>query len=664
LGVLAAAVAGLLVAAGLTGSAPATAEGGAGTGFVTRSGANLKLNGKTFRFGGTNNYYLMYKSPLMVDDVFADARGAGFTVMRTWGFLDIGNQDGSNSVAGIADGIYFQYWDGAKPAYNDGATGLEKLDYVLAAAREAGVKLIIPLTNNWRDFGGMDQYVRWAGGQYHDDFYTNATIRGWYKDWISHVLNRVNTITGVAYRDDPTVMTWELGNEPRCVGSGVYPRSPNCTTDTLTAWADEMSRHIRSVDRRHLVSVGDEGFFCDDPAGHWTVNCGEGVDAVRLAKLPAIDVMSYHLYPDHWGTDPAWGTDWITRHSAEAKKVGKPVMLGEFGFRDKNVRNPVYREWTDAVISSGGAGFLYWILSGVQDDGSLYPDYDGFTVYCPSPVCVTLSNAGETIANWWRAPKYPPVADHDTVVTDFDTPVTVRPTANDIAYGVAVRPSTLDLNPARTGRQSKFETPAGLFRLTSLGVVTFTPVAGFAGRAAASYTVRDGRNKRSNPAELVVNVKPDPAAAVTLASFEDGTQGWAPAPWNTAAGTVSQSDTWAADGTHSLQVTANAGHWFGLTLAEPLDLSRRVSIRYNLKTSATAGSNAALAVQFPSVTDPTTNTWCQASNWTWVNQNSEYEKTIDLLNEFSCPAASLTAVREVYIWIDPGTHQIDNVRIE
>lgn len=62
----------------------------------------------------------------------------------------------------------------------------------------------------------MDQYVRWAGGRYHDSFYRDPRIRAWHKAWISHLLNRVNMITGVAYKDDPTIMTWELGNEPRC----------------------------------------------------------------------------------------------------------------------------------------------------------------------------------------------------------------------------------------------------------------------------------------------------------------------------------------------------------------------------------------------------------------------------------------------------------------
>src|SRR5690349_5902124 len=87
--------------------------------FVTRHGSTLRLNGRQFRFAGTNNYYLMYKSPAMVDDVIAAAAGNGFSVLRLWGSLDIGNQDGSNSIHGKADGVYFQYWDGARPAYND-----------------------------------------------------------------------------------------------------------------------------------------------------------------------------------------------------------------------------------------------------------------------------------------------------------------------------------------------------------------------------------------------------------------------------------------------------------------------------------------------------------------------------------------------------------------
>jgi mannan endo-1,4-beta-mannosidase len=153
-----------------------------------------------------------------------------------------------------------------------------------------------------------------------------------------------------------------------------------------------MSSFVKSVDRKHLVSVGDEGFYCIPDATDWMEDCSQGVDTIAFTKLRHIDVMSFHLYPDHWNKDIEWGIEWIKRHIRDARRLWKPAMLGEFGLRDKSVRNPVYKEWTDTVFGRRGTGALYWILSGVQDDGTLYPDYDGFTVYCPSPVCTTIGN--------------------------------------------------------------------------------------------------------------------------------------------------------------------------------------------------------------------------------------------------------------------------------
>src|SRR5207237_2175157 len=79
-----------------------------------------------------------------------------------------------------------------------------------------------------------------------DQFYTDPTIRKWYKDWIAHLLNRTNTYTGLQYKDDATILGWELANEPRCGAGGAYPTSGNCTTHTLNNRSEEHTSELQS----------------------------------------------------------------------------------------------------------------------------------------------------------------------------------------------------------------------------------------------------------------------------------------------------------------------------------------------------------------------------------------------------------------------------------
>lgn len=639
-------------------------DGPQGYEFVKQAGPELRLHGEIFRFAGTNNYYLMYKSQFMVDDVLETAAANNFRVVRTWGWLDIGNQDGSNSIHGKQEGIYFQYWDGSAPAYNDGPDGLEHLDYVVYKAGQEGLKLVIPLTNNWQDFGGIDQYVRWRETQlgpesgrsfYHSDFYSDPVIRQWYKDWIAHLLNRTNIYTGLKYKDDPTIMTWELGNEPRCKGSGIYPPSPDCSTQTLIDWVDDVSHFIKQIDSKHLVSVGDEGFYCIEGAEHWTENCGEGVDTIAFTKLEQIDVMSFHLYPDHWGTDVAWSTQWIERHLRDARKLRKPAMLGEYGWQDQSTRNPVFKEWTDTFFQESGAGALYWILSGYQDDGTLYPDYDGFTVYCPSPVCSALGNfADMMIAD--SPIVFLPVADHDVAVTEFETAVTLDPAANDIAYGDgnAVVPETIDLDPSTDGQQTTVSVLGGTFTLQPDGTVEFVPDTGFSGDVLATYTIEDSLGQVSNAANLDLTVKPLPGVPIQLFSFETGTEGWGPASWNPTAGTVAQSTVFATDGMYGLAVDSIDGGWFEVQFPEPLDLSNGYTvITLDLRIVGAGGSWHNIAIQTGDAWD-----WCQGPG-EWVPPNTTMVAELDLLG-LSCASPDLSQVHTLLVYFN-GDGYMDNI---
>lgn len=631
----------LAAALGVTLAAPVLpAAAGASTGaFVTRTGSRLTLAGKPFRFAGTNNYYLHYQSATARDNVIDKAAASDFTVLRTWGWFDTGTADGGDPTAGSQNGVYLQYWDGTgHPKYNDGPDGLQRLDGVIARARRDGIRLVIPFTNNWGDFGGMDRYVEWADGAHHDDFYTNPTIRRWFKDYIAHLLERTNTVTGVKYKNDPTIMAWDLANEPRCIGSGRYPRSAACTTGTVTAWADEMSTFIKSVDRRHLVSAGDEGFFADQPGSDdWTHNGGEGVDTVALAALRNIDVLGYHLYPDGWGKTADWGTQWILDHAAAARRIGKPAMMGEFGLKSKPERNAVYQRWTDAVVRSGQAGALYWILSDRLDDGSLYGDYDGFTVYCPSPVCTTLGNFSRRIRGLART--FPPVADDDTATVEFGVTATVPAVANDIVYrpATAIAPAGLALSAtAVTG---------GTFAAAADGTITFVPAEGFYGRATTTYTVPDDRGRRSAPATVTVTVKPEPGAPQKLFDFEDGVQGWAAASFNPDAGTTSTSTGFHADGAQSLRLTGTAGGWFGATLATPIDLHTRATLSF-----ASPSSNGSFAVSLQA-----------GDGWAWCqgdarpDGNGVYALDLTALAP-NCPA--INDVRTINLYVGGGQDQL------
>jgi len=624
--------------------------------FVRRAGSRLFLGGDEFRFAGANNYYSAYKSEFMVDDVLGDADDQGFTVLRTWAFIDIGQKDGSGSIQGKADGaVYYHYLNDSAPAFNDGPDGLQHLDYVVFKASQLGIKLVLPLTNNWSDFGGMDQYVAWAGDQFHDQFYTDPKIRGWYKDWVAHILDHKNPYTGIKLKDDPTIMTWELANEPRCGGSGVYPRSTTCSATTITSWANEMSTFIKRLDDHHLVSVGDEGFYCIPGAPNFIDRCDDGVDTLALTRLPNIDVMSFHLYPDGWGQTVEWGQEFIERHFADALALHKPAMLGEFGLVDKTLRNPNYKLWTDTAFQVGGNGALYWMLAGVQDDGTLYPDADGFTVYCPSPVCSAYSHFSAMMTADRELP-FAPVADDDVAQTHSGQGVVLTPIVNDVAYnGAMIVPGSIDLDPVTAGQQLTLAVTGGTLEARADGSVEFTAAAGFVGEAHGTYTVSDDRGRVSGAAELVVTVASPAGAPRVLYSFETGTDGWQAASFNASAGTTSSSTDFATDGTHSLRIAPTGGGWFGIEFSTPIDLSDVGEISWDVKTTGSPSSQEIAIVTGDDFQ------FCSPNTFPFIAANT----TTTLSADLTALACDFSKVHAIYVFGGnggPDPIYIDDVR--
>jgi mannan endo-1,4-beta-mannosidase len=356
--------------------------------------ASFLLEGEPFCFAGTNSYYPMYKSRKMVDDLLDATRRLGLRVIRIWAYLDRGSLDGTVPNAdgpGDKEGVYFQYWDPVlgRPAYNDSETGIAHLDYVLDKAAELGLRVIVVLTNNWRDFGGMDQYLMWYGLVAHHQFYTDPRVARAYEDWVAHLIAHKNTISGVLYRDDPTIFAWELANEPRCNNASPFDHRAECSASMIVQWSRRMSDFIKSLDPNHLVSVGDEGFFAGGRG--FGRDGAEGVDHAALLAVDHIDFGTYHLYPDNWGQPLAWAGAWIEDHIEAARQAGKPTVLEEYGVIarrdraglvvDEERRAKAYPRWHEVIEKRGGNGALFWMLGGYDDDYGRYPDYDHFVLY-------------------------------------------------------------------------------------------------------------------------------------------------------------------------------------------------------------------------------------------------------------------------------------------
>ena len=385
-----------------------------------RPSAVFTLNGDPFCFAGTSNYYLTYKSHKMVDDVLETTKAMGLKVIRIWGYLDRGSLDGTVANVdgpGEKGGVWFQYWDPAqkRPAYNDGDNGLQRLDYVLDKAQKLDLKVMLVLTNNWKDFGGMDQYLVWYGLKEHQLFYNDPAIAQAYKDWVAHLVGRKNSINGAVYKDDPTIFGWELANEPRCTNSGQFDNGSACKSAMVTQWVDQMSTYIKSIDPNHMVSVGDEGFFANGTSSHY--DGADGVDHAAFLALQHVDFGTFHLYPESWGHRTSWGSQWIEDHIQAAQAAGKPTLLEEYGIiarreasgnmTDDSRRRRVYARWHDVVRQRGGNGALFWMLAGIDDepDGvrGMYPDYDHFELYSTDAVADQIRTFAASIATDGRA---------------------------------------------------------------------------------------------------------------------------------------------------------------------------------------------------------------------------------------------------------------------
>jgi len=343
--------------------------------FVKVNGTYFTLNGTPFYFAGTNAYFLWFSEfacnkanpdaqGKCVTELLNDAKAMNFTVIRTWGFGEGHHAD--------ARGHSFQ----PKPGiYNE--TTFENFDRVIYEASQRKLKLLVALANNWNDYGGMCQYNEWCGivgscsdsGGTHDQFYTNACTKDLYKRYVAYFLNRTNSITGIKYKDDPTIFGWELANEPRA-------RS-DTSGDTLYNWIVEMSAYIKSIDSNHLVATGEDGFYVNKDRPEYGHNGYDGGDFINNSKIDTIDYCSFHIY-DWSGLDNS--LYWIEEHFDDCRAINKPIVAGELGYDRNSADYEAHlKGWYDKLEETGVNGDFLWMLCPTN-----FVESGGRCVYYPS----------------------------------------------------------------------------------------------------------------------------------------------------------------------------------------------------------------------------------------------------------------------------------------
>jgi mannan endo-1,4-beta-mannosidase len=353
----------LVVAAGV-------AEAG-NVGIVRPQGDRFVVNGAPFYFVGTNAYYMITMSalgaPAYADDQLAVAQALGFTVMRVMGFANGPGTGMGGAALQPAPGVFNE-------------ASFRAFDYVLHKADLAGVRLLIPLTNGNPEFGGVPQYLQWCGGGSERAFYESPACKTLYKNYITFVLNRVNTYNGRRYKDDPTIFAWELANEPHIQHYG------DPSGQVIRAWVAEIAAHIKAHDPNHMVATGEEGYD-NTTAGYspvsaynnqnWLFDGNKGLAWTQNTADPNIDFGSIHLYPELWNLTGPQGNAWIADHIRIARSLGKPLVLGEFGMGQNAAAT--FSAWLQTWQAENGAGALVWqvmcgVCYGMRDQfGIAYP---------------------------------------------------------------------------------------------------------------------------------------------------------------------------------------------------------------------------------------------------------------------------------------------------
>jgi len=342
------------------------------TDFVKVDGSHFELGGKPYYFVGTNLWYGCYiGSPGKTGDrerlirELDNLKSIGITNLRI-----LGASEESYITNSLKPAIQI------KPNVYD-KNLLDGLDFLLSEMGKRNMHAVIFLNNYWEWTGGMSQYNDWANGgggvdpannnygkfmDYSATFYSNTKAQKLFINFLYSLITRKNRYNGLYYYQDPTIMAWELANEPR-PGRNAY------WIDEYYRWIKTTAQFIHNIDPNHLVSTGNEGL-----AG----SLGDSTIFVTAHKTKYINYLTFHLWPKNWGWFDAKNIEetyprteknainYIDQHIGFARELNKPIVMEEFGMpRDSELckagtattaRDKFYKKILDIVYDSAATG--------------------------------------------------------------------------------------------------------------------------------------------------------------------------------------------------------------------------------------------------------------------------------------------------------------------
>jgi mannan endo-1,4-beta-mannosidase len=330
----------------------AAADAPAQSGFVKVQGRHFLVDGKPYYFTGANLWYGAY----LGSPGKTGARARLVKELDDLATLGVKNlrvlaiSEDSRLKRAVTPAVI------KRPKQIDEALW-QGLDFLLDEMAKRDMKAVLYLNNFWQWSGGMSQYVSWSQGtpvldpdvtgdwnafmQNSALFYADARANEAFRFAIRQLVTRTNSVNGRVYNADPTIMSWQLANEPR-PGSDAGAK-PNY--DTFVKWIDETSGFIRALAPAQLVSTGNEG---------WMGTAGDKQLFVKSHSSRNVDYLTFHMWAPNWGwfdpknaegtRDAAWTrmADYLDWHIDTANQMGKPIVLEEFGInRDNGSFRPI-----------------------------------------------------------------------------------------------------------------------------------------------------------------------------------------------------------------------------------------------------------------------------------------------------------------------------------